>query len=239
MKKLKEVLKNMQKEKLFAILAISVASVAIILCAAFAFFGKGQTPKETEKESQKSESETFVSKYPSDSPLSLEFRSLGDGKCYVVGIGGFLGEELEIPEQSPDGETVVGIAPEAFWNCRDLIMVTIPANVVDIGTRAFMGCRELVVINVSRDNSKYCSVGGILYSKDKTELICYPAARIGSYYLLNLNVKKISDYAFYGITNLSEVRYEGSITDFGAIQIGEGNQAFSSLQITCNYIPRK
>ncbi len=237
MKNPKEVLKNMPKEKLIAFLAISIASIAVILCIVLSLVGKSDTSKETE--SRETDKEIFISKYPSDSPLSLEFSSIGDGKCYVAGIGSFSGDELEIPEESPEGDMVVGIAPEAFWNCRELTMITIPANVLEIGARAFMGCRELVVINVSRDNSKYCSVGGILYTKDKTELVCCPAARVGNYYLLNLNVKKISDYAFYGITNLSEIRYEGSIKDFAEIDIGAGNEAFSSLPITCNYIPRK
>jgi hypothetical protein len=79
----------------------------------------------------------------------------------------------------------------------------------------------------------------MLFSKDKTHLICCPAARIGENLLLNPNVRVIEPYAFDGIKNLSRILYEKSPGDFQKINISEGNESFSSLPITCNYYPTK
>ena len=77
--------------------------------------------------------------------------------------------------------------------------------------------------------------GGVLFSYDKTELICYPAAKIGEKYLLSTNVKKIAPYAFYGVINLKAILYQGSAAKYQSIEIGIENQTFTSLPVTCNY----
>ena len=72
-------------------------------------------------------------------------------------------------------------------------------------------------------------------SEDKTILVCYPAARGTSSYLIGENVKKIDSYAFDGVTGLSKINYPGSAQSFQHIEIGVGNTAFVSLPVTCNF----
>jgi hypothetical protein len=79
----------------------------------------------------------------------------------------------------------------------------------------------------------------MLFSKDKIRIICCPAARIGANLLLDPNVRTIDAYAFDGIKNLERILYEKSPSDFQKIEIGEGNEPFKSLPITCNYFPSK
>lgn len=64
---------------------------------------------------------------------------------------------------------------EYAFNCDGTLQViTIGANVTDIESKAFYSCWALQCIYVDEANPNYCDVDGVLYNKDKTELICYP-----------------------------------------------------------------
>lgn len=170
---------------------------------------------------------------------SLEYQSLGNGSCIVMGLGSFDGSELYIPDTSPSGDTVIGIGSGAFENCTALVSVSIPESVTSVGSSVFKGCSSLVHISVATANENYCSLGGVLYSEDRSVLICCPAARIGNNFLLDTGVKVIDDYAFFGNLNIVKILYQSSTADFESISIGEGNEQFLSLPITCNYVPSK
>ena len=176
---------------------------------------------------------------PSGPAFELVFESNGDGSCTIASVGSFSGTSLIIPAKNSKGETVSGISDGAFENCDFIEAVTIPATVKSIGSGVFAGCTALCDITVNSANTRYCSLSGILFSKDKTELICYPANKADKNYLLSTNVKTISDFAFDGIKNLNAIYYEGSASKYNAINIGTGNQAFSALSVTCNYTPAK
>ena len=169
----------------------------------------------------------------------LKYISKGDGTCYIIGIGSCTKAELEIPEISPSGDKVTKIYDNAFANCEQLVSVYIPKTVKTIGTGAFRGCKNLVAINVSDENEVYCSVGSVLFSKDKTVLVCYPMNRQGGNYLLSTGVKAISAYAFEGAVNLKKILYEGNIAKFQGIDILIGNDILNTLPITCNYVSSK
>ncbi len=241
MKKIKDIISKLSKEKIIIGVCIFVASIAIILSALLLISATGEPPAE---EPQQTESETVRIEtnrvtYPPDSPKSLAFESNGDGTCIVLSIGSYIGEELEIPEKSPSGDRVIGIASGAFEGCDQLMSIFIPYTVESIGEGAFKGCSSLVVISVDSYNGSFSSWGGILFSKNKSTLICYPANRAGNTYLLNPNVKSISNHAFYGVKNLTKINYEGSAADFAAIEIGEGNRILNDIPITCNYYSSK
>lgn len=189
-----------------------------------------------EKTDESSSAPTLSS---TDPVAALEFESNGDGSCTVVGIGSFSGTRLAIPSENSNGETVTRIADRAFEGASRLELITIPPTVSFVGSGVFIGCRALCDITVSSSNTKYCSVGGVLFSKDRNELICYPSAKVGKSYLLSTNVRKISDFAFDGISNLKAIYYEGSASKYQSIEVGTGNQAFTALSVTCNYIPAK
>ncbi len=111
-----------------------------------------------------------------------------------------------------DGATSIGSS--AFYNCSSLTSVTIPASVTTIGTQAFSGCSSLTSIIVSEDNLNFSSVGGVLFNKDKTKLICDLTAE-GTYIIPN-TVTNIGDYAFSGCSNLTSVLILDSVTRIGS-----------------------
>lgn len=166
---------------------------------------------------------------------SLLFESGKDNTCIVIGIGTYSSADLCIPSVSPNGDTVVGIADGAFENCRFIESVEIPSTIKDIGSGAFVGCSALKAFNVNTSNTKYCSVDGVLFTKDKTILVCYPSNRAESSYLLSTNITEISAYAFDNPLNLRSLLYEGSASKFDSIEIQTGNGVLSTLSVTCNY----
>lgn len=62
-----------------------------------------------------------------------------------------------------------------------LTSLSIPASVDSINASAFNYCNSLVNINVETANQKYCSLNGVLFSKNKKTLIAYPDAHAANY----------------------------------------------------------
>ena len=250
MKKLFEKLKSLinrisesaiSKERIAVFICVPITVLSVIVSAVL-LYGNGRDKKQVSEIEEELTHNYLFEEIPELRPAvknSLEYQSIGDGSCLVMGIGECTDSEIVIPEKSPSGEYVVGIGNGAFENCRQLVSISIPESVTNIGVGVFRGCSSLVIISVENDNEFYSSSGGILYSKDKQRLICCPAARIGENYLLNPNVKTIDDYAFDGVKNLCRVLYEKSTADFERINIGKGNEDLLMLPITCNYSPSK
>lgn len=94
-----------------------------------------------------------------------------------------------------DGATDI-IDSDTFKYCYSLKNVFIPSTVTKIDTFAFEGCNVLESINVDENNIKYCSVDGVLFSKNGRELILYPYGRKANTYTVDENVTKICEYAF-------------------------------------------
>ena len=74
-------------------------------------------------------------------------------------------------------KSVKVIGERAFGNCKSLKKLFIPANVSSIGEDAFFGTRDLAEIEVDTDNEVYCSLDGILYNKEQTDLIWIPSLK--------------------------------------------------------------
>ena len=146
-----------------------------------------------------------------------ETTKVGDYYIYEttggVGIDKYEGKAaaLAIPSKL-NGYAVVEIGWGAFENCTSLTSVTVPDSVNYIsGSGAFSGCTALTAINVSSGNSTYCSVNGVVFSKDKTELVCYPVGKSGAYTIPS-GVKSIGNYAFENCTSLTSVTIPSSVT---------------------------
>lgn len=67
-----------------------------------------------------------------------------------------------------------GVASGAFSDYNNLKEITIPNSVTNIGDGVFSGCDGLIAIHVDESNASYSSLSGVLYDKNKTELIHCP-----------------------------------------------------------------
>ncbi len=67
---------------------------------------------------------------------------------------------------------------EFALNCDEKVkVINIGAEVLEIDGKAFYSCWALQRIEVDENNPNYCDVDGVLYNKDKTEIICIPTDR--------------------------------------------------------------
>lgn len=117
-------------------------------------------------------------------------KTIADGALFNV----FCGATENIKTISlPD--SLIRIGDLAFNGCTSLTEITIPASVEQIGDYAFLGCESLTSINVDPNNKFYSSENGVLFNKNKTELIYCPKQSSGEYTVPN-SVKTIKSFAF-------------------------------------------
>ncbi|MBR5479140.1 MAG: leucine-rich repeat protein [Clostridia bacterium] len=130
-----------------------------------------------------------------------------------------------------NGMTEIG--KEAFKGCVSLEELNIPRTVTKIGEFAFMECPVSIVVEDWNEN--YSSLDGILYNKDKTNLIYAGCVESAEYAVAN-GVRNIEPYAFYKNAHIQTVVIPSSV-----ITIGEG--AFASClylsKITIPYVTSK
>ena len=111
-------------------------------------------------------------------------------------------------------DNIKEIGSSAFSHCTSLKTITIPSGVTIIEDEAFSCCTKLTEINVSVGNKNYCSIDGVLFTKDKTKIISYPAGKNDKSYSIPNGVKEI-DGAFSGCINLVNVSIPNSVSKIG------------------------
>ncbi len=96
--------------------------------------------------------------------------------------------------------------------------IQIPKNVSEIAIQAFSSCDNLEKIEVAPENRAFLSEDGILFNKEKTELLAYPEGKKQENYAVPSGVRKIGPYAFAYQNNnaLSKVTLPDSIEEIGA-----------------------
>ena len=110
----------------------------------------------------------------------------------------------------PNSLTFIGIS--AFEGCTALTSITLPNSITYIGEYAFEDCSSLTQIEVDNANKAYCSIDGVLFNKDKTTIITYPAGKSNSnQYIIPNSVTSIGRSAFYGCTSLTSITLPNSI----------------------------
>ncbi|WP_051588829.1 leucine-rich repeat protein [Ruminococcus sp. NK3A76] len=110
---------------------------------------------------------------------------------------------------------VKSIGSSAFMNCTSLESITIPDSVTSIEDDTFLGCTSLTSINVGKNNTQYLSVDGVLYNKDKTELIYCPQGKTSI--TIPDSVTSIGDSAFYSCTSLTSINAGNNNTQYSSV----------------------
>ena len=145
---------------------------------------------------------------------------------------GYLGKSISIP----DGIEVISDA--AFYGCKNLENIVIPNSVTRIGLRAFSNCAKLNRIDIC-DLKAWCEI-----EYDANDFVThgsYPlvAARSNSLYLngclvqgslsIPTGTQKIAKYAFYNLTNITDVNVPESVT---SIEEGAFGKCSSLIEVT-------
>ena len=136
-------------------------------------------------------------------------------------------------------DSVTSIGQSAFEGCTSLISIVISKDVTSIIYTAFLGCSKLTTIDVEVDNNYYSSVDGMLFDKDKKEIICYPAGKTETNFDIPIWVRRIGKFAFAYSSNLTSIKIPSSVTSIrdGAfsnclslttVDVAEENPLYSS-----------
>lgn len=110
-----------------------------------------------------------------------------------------------------EGITYVG--NRIFSLCHALRSIRIPKSVTKIHPQAVAFCMYFSTYEVDPRNPNYCSVDGVLFSKDCATLVNFPCGREGAYTIPSA-VNVIGDHAFY-TADLKEVTLPASISKVG------------------------
>lgn len=134
--------------------------------------------------------------------------------------------EVRIPsELSYEGKdyTVTSIGKSAFTENMNLTKVFIPrtimntdlSNNVGFYSDPFYGCTALQSIEVEDGNPAVCSVDGVLFNKEKTKLLSYPAGATQTSYTVPESVTWIEPLAFSYSQHLRVVTLTDNVTELG------------------------
>lgn len=137
----------------------------------------------------------------------------------VIASSAFIFNEKLTEVIIPD--SVTSICNGAFSRCTELKTVRIGKGLKKIGNNVFsdiyaggemITCRSLEKIEVSDDNRYFSSEDGVLFNKDKTEILQYPIGSDRRSYVIPDSVKKITWGVFNGCTELRKLTIGRGIT---------------------------
>ena len=129
-----------------------------------------------------------------------------------IGYGAFAGCKILASINIPNGLTSIGDV--AFQDCKSLTSIDIPDSVTEISGGAFAGCGSLN-ISVDCNNEKYCDIDGVLFSKDKTEILAYAKDEIQPDYTIPSSVTSVEYAAFRGCESIKSIYIPSGVTDIG------------------------
>lgn len=127
-----------------------------------------------------------------------------------------------------------------FYECLSLPAINIPASVEAVGDYVFTYCDALERFDVDRSSPYFASESDVLFNKDKTILIAYPAQRTGLNYDIPTSVQEIRTTAFCRANNLTTVTVPSSVTVIaeqsflycdvlGSVSISEDNEVYRDI----------
>lgn len=99
--------------------------------------------------------------------------------------------------------SVVAIADSAFFNCREVTSIVIPATVKSVGKNTVDHCFALQEFEVAEGGS-FSVQDGVLFDADAKTLVVCPSAKNGKY-IVPSTVDSIAPAAFSSCKNLSEI----------------------------------
>lgn len=106
-------------------------------------------------------------------------------------------------------ESTETIGDYVFSNCSKITEVSIPGRMASIGRGAFEACDSLTDIRVDSSNQNFRSINGVLFNRDATKLLQFPAGKVGEYSVPD-GVTTIDQEAFSGCTGITKVTLPNS-----------------------------
>lgn len=119
-------------------------------------------------------------------------------------------------------ETLKFIGYNAFWDCQELVSISLGKSVETLGRGPFRMCNKLQTITVHEDNENFAVIDGVLYNYQLSSVIRCPQTLSGKVALPH-SIRKINAYAFEWCTGIESIEIPE-----GCVFIG--NSAFSTCE---------
>lgn len=127
----------------------------------------------------------------------------------VVGIADWAFQYSKKLEYIKIPENVKYLGHGIFDNCINLKSVYLSKNITELPYSTFNSCDSLEKIEVSKENNKYYSRNGVLYSKSLTEIVVCPAQKENV--LLPKTLTTIKRNAFIGCSKIEKIQLPENI----------------------------
>ena len=191
----------LKRSKLIALLLTACLAVGLLLPGTAAGFEEGVSV----------EAPRYGNSTPlEDSESAYTVKKLANGMMIQKYNGSLT--KLILPTEI-GGEPVVYVAGNAFTDTA-VEYVRISSTVKTVAPGAFSRADKLTAIEVDSSNANYTSVGGVLYSKDKTRLVTFPGGLEGEFTVPN-GVTTIGNRAFEYCYRLTAIDMYNTVTTIG------------------------
>ena len=134
----------------------------------------------------------------------------------VAGIGELAFDGCENIEAVTLPEGIIYIDPQAFRYCKSLNEISLPASLTDIADDAFLYCAKMKTVKVAKDSQSFCTVDGVLFSKDEKVLEFFPNCVGGRDYPMPEKTEKIGGGAFRSSDRLEQITLNEGLVEIGA-----------------------
>ena len=101
------------------------------------------------------------------------------------------------------------ISAEDAIDSSGLLTITIGSGMENLGSEPFDSCSSLTTITVNEQNQTYSSENGVLFNKDKTQILCYPRGKTETSFTIPATVTLLTNYILYRADNLTVLTFEG------------------------------
>ena len=125
-------------------------------------------------------------------------------------------KEITFSKNENNISDVAVIEMNAFKKCTNLKSLCIPSEIKKIEISALDECDSLESFTVDGNNENYSSENGILFNKDKTQLIKCPVKNNLTDYVIPSSVNIIDDSAFKDCDKITQITIPQGITKIGA-----------------------
>ncbi|MEI6788654.1 MAG: leucine-rich repeat domain-containing protein [bacterium] len=128
----------------------------------------------------------------------------------AIGASAFSNQASLTSIKIPDSVTTIGM--RAFDFCSNLTNVLIGSGASVIYQPNFANCPQLIALDVNENNPAFCSMDGVVFSKDRSWLLQCPEGKAGNY-TIPVSVATISITAFLNCASLTTVTVPANVTN--------------------------
>ncbi|MBR0535691.1 MAG: leucine-rich repeat protein [Clostridia bacterium] len=140
-------------------------------------------------------------------------------------------KRIKIPD-TINGSPVTAIEGNAFGDNKALEYVELPATLSYFAPGVFDASMNLKELSIPANNNYYTCADGVLYNKNKTAIVCYPAAKAGKFTIPE-SVTTIEDMAFLYCHALTSVNMYNNVTTIGSHAF-EGCWSMTDIRLSDN-----